>query len=168
MTKKLEKLLKLQEDIKAQIKQEKKKVYKANHKLNTRRKVLFGSLLIHLMKNGYLDEDDIMKQLDDFLSRDNDRKLFDFPVPKPDKSPPISPQSSSLFEVVIDYYDPSQKIAVLKAFRSITKVSVKEAKFLIESFPISVIKTDSKNAQEIQNTLLSTGATVRLLEHKTL
>ena len=37
--------------------------------------------MIHMMKKGELDEKKIMKHLDSFLTKDIDRKLFDFPIP---------------------------------------------------------------------------------------
>ncbi len=47
-----------------------------------RRKILLGALLINMMKKGELDEKKIMKKLDSYLTRDIDRKLFNFPEKK--------------------------------------------------------------------------------------
>ncbi len=78
MASKLEQLLKKQEELKAQIRQEKNKLDQQERKLDTRRKILLGALMIDMMKKGELDEKKIMKQLDSFLTKETDRKLFDF------------------------------------------------------------------------------------------
>ena len=78
MTSRLEQLLKKQEELKAQIRKEKNKLVLAERKKDTRRQILLGALMIDMMKKGELDEKKIMKRLDGFLSRDSDRKLFDF------------------------------------------------------------------------------------------
>ncbi len=81
MKSKLEQLLRKQEELKAQIHQEKNKLDQQERKLDTRRKILLGSLMIDMMKKGELDEKKIMKRLDGFLTKETDRKLFDFPAP---------------------------------------------------------------------------------------
>ena len=81
MSSKLEQLLKKQEELKAQIRKEKNKLSQAQRKQDTRRKILLGALMIDMMKKGELDEKKIMKHLDSFLTKDIDRKLFDFPIP---------------------------------------------------------------------------------------
>ena len=78
MASKLEQLLKKQEELKAQIRKEKNKISQAERKQDTRRKILLGALMIDMMKKGELDEKKIMKHLDSFLTKDIDRKLFDF------------------------------------------------------------------------------------------
>ena len=79
MPSRLEQLLKKQEELKAQIRKEKNKLSQAERKKDTRRKILLGSLMMDMMKKGELDEKNIRKKLDVFLSRDTDRQLFDFP-----------------------------------------------------------------------------------------
>ena len=86
MSSKLEQLLKKQEELKAQIRKEKNKLSQAERKLDTRRKILLGALMMDMMKKGELDEKKIMKRLDSFLSRDTDRKLFNFSTPNQDNS----------------------------------------------------------------------------------
>ena len=86
MSSKLEQLLKKQEELKAQIRKEKNKLSQAERKLDTRRKILLGSLMIDMMKKGELDEKKIMKRLDGFLTKETDRKLFDFSVPNQSNS----------------------------------------------------------------------------------
>ena len=80
MASKLEQLLKKQEELKAQIRKEKNKLSQGERKKDTRRKILLGALMMEMMKKRELDEKKIMKKLDSFLTRDTDRKLFDFPL----------------------------------------------------------------------------------------
>ena len=80
MASRLEQWLKKQEELKAQIRKEKNKLVLAECKKDTRRKILLGALMLDMTKKGELDEKKIMKRLDGFLSRDTDRKLFDFSI----------------------------------------------------------------------------------------
>ena len=48
-------------------------------KEDTRRKIILGALIMEIMKKGELDEKKILKKLDSFLTKDIDRKLFDWP-----------------------------------------------------------------------------------------
>ncbi len=48
-------------------------------KEDTRRKILLGALVQHLVKTGYWSEEEIYKQLNNFLDKPIDRKLFDLP-----------------------------------------------------------------------------------------
>ncbi len=82
MSSRLEQLLKKQEELKAQIRKEKNKLSQAERKLDTRRKILLGALMMDMMKKGELDEKKIMKRLDGFLSRNTDRQLFDLTLKK--------------------------------------------------------------------------------------
>ncbi len=81
MSKKLDDLLKKREQLNAQIQKERNKQSQQKRKEDTRRKILLGALMMELMKKGELDEKKIMKRLDVFLTKDIDRKLFDFPAP---------------------------------------------------------------------------------------
>ena len=81
MSSRLEQLLRKQEELKAQIRKEKNKLSQSERKQDTRRKILLGALMMDMMKKGDLDEKKIMKRLDGFLTRETDRKLFDFPAP---------------------------------------------------------------------------------------
>ena len=80
MTKKLEKLLEQREKINAQIQKARARETTQKKKEDTRRKILLGALVIEMMDKGELDDGVIMKRLEGFLTRDIDRKLFDFPV----------------------------------------------------------------------------------------
>ena len=79
MKSKLEQLLRKQEELKAQIRQEKNKLDQQERKNDTRRKILLGSLMMDMMKKGELDEKKIRKKLDGFLNKNIDRKLFSLP-----------------------------------------------------------------------------------------
>ena len=79
MKSKLEQLLRKQEELKAQIRQEKNKLDQQERKNDTRRKILLGALMMDMIKQGELDEKKISQKLDGFLSRDTDRKLFALP-----------------------------------------------------------------------------------------
>ncbi len=86
MSKKLDDLLKKREQLNAQIQKESSKHSQQKRKDDTRRKILLGTLMMEMMKKGELDEKKIMKRLDSFLSRDTDRKLFDFSISNQDNS----------------------------------------------------------------------------------
>ncbi|MDJ0718058.1 MAG: mobilization protein [Prochloraceae cyanobacterium] len=49
-------------------------------KEDTRRKILLGALVQHLILTGYWSESEIHKQLDKFLTKSIDRKLFGLAV----------------------------------------------------------------------------------------
>ncbi len=63
MTSRLKQLLKKQEELKAQISQEKNKLILAERKQDTRRKILLGALIMKMMKQGELDEKKLGKSL---------------------------------------------------------------------------------------------------------
>ena len=79
MSSRLEQLLKKQEELKAQIRREKNKLNQAERKKDTRRKILLGSLMMDMIKQGELDEKKIRKKLDGFLTKNIDRQLFSLP-----------------------------------------------------------------------------------------
>ncbi len=80
MTKKLDKLLEQREKINARIQKARARETAQKRKEDTRRKILLGALMIEMMDKGELDDGVIMKRLEGFLTRDIDRKLFDFAV----------------------------------------------------------------------------------------
>ena len=85
MSKKLEKLLQKREQLNAEIQKARARETAQKRKEDTRRKILLGALVIEMMDKGELDDGVIMKRLEGFLTRDIDRKLFDFPVKGDDK-----------------------------------------------------------------------------------
>ncbi len=85
MSKKLEKLLEKREQLNAEIQKARASETAQKRKEDTRRKILLGALMIEMMDRGELDDGVIMKRLEGFLTRDIDRKLFDFPVKGDDK-----------------------------------------------------------------------------------
>ncbi len=85
MSKKLEKLLQKREELNAEIQKARARKTAQKRKEDTRRKILLGALVIEMMNRGELDDGVIMKRLEGFLTRDIDRKLFDFPLLGDDK-----------------------------------------------------------------------------------
>ena len=85
MSKKLEKLLEKREQLNAEIQKARARETAQKRKEDTRRKILLGALVIEMMDKGELDDGVIMKRLEGFLTRDIDRKLFDFPLLGDDK-----------------------------------------------------------------------------------
>ena len=79
MSKKLEKLLQKREQLNAEIQKARARETAKKRKEDTRRKILLGALVIEMMDKGELDDGVIMKRLEAFLTRDIDRKLFNFP-----------------------------------------------------------------------------------------
>ncbi len=86
MSKKLEKLLEKREQLNAEIQKARARETAQKRKEDTRRKILLGALVIEMMDKGELDDGVIMKRLEGFLTRDIDRKLFDFPLLGDDKN----------------------------------------------------------------------------------
>ena len=184
MTKKLEKLLEQREKINAQIQKARARETTQKRKEDTRRKILLGALVIEMMDKGELDDGVIMKRLEGFLTRDIDRKLFDFPVQgdsdsterASDKKPKSSKKTSegkladlirteiegASVEIVLEEYPEDKKIAILKAVRKVTNLELREAKDLIESSPCVIHKTTQSEADSAKKELEKLGAKVTL------
>ena len=73
---KLDKLMEKEKQIKAQIASEKARIAKEERKINTRKKILIGSFFMQQYEKKMPE---LIKMLDPFLTRDNDRKIFDLP-----------------------------------------------------------------------------------------
>ena len=155
MASRLEQLLKKQEELKAQIRKEKNKLSQQERKLDTRRKILLGALMMDMMKKGELDEKKIMKRLDGFLSRNTDRKLFDFPLTQANLS-------NSSVQVILEEVPKEKKISIIKIVCKVTGLALKESKELVEATPTSVIEVDLKEAEQIKKNLIEAGAKVTL------
>ncbi|MDJ0511064.1 MAG: ribosomal protein L7/L12 [Crocosphaera sp.] len=95
MSKKLEKLLEKREQLNAEIQKARARETAQKRKEDTRRKILLGALVIEMMDKGELDNGFIMKRLEGFLTRDIDRKLFDFPVQGDSDSTETTPDKKS-------------------------------------------------------------------------
>lgn len=177
MGKKLEELLKKREQLNAQIQKERNKLSEQQRKEDTRRKILLGALMIEMMNKGELDEKKIMKRLDEFLTKNIDRQLFELPLS--DEENKLSNKTSihqveeqrektkkvenhSTVEVILKEILITKKISVLKVIREVTGLGLKEAKELIEAAPSSVIKVDLKEAEIIKKRLNEAGAKVSL------
>ena len=79
MSERLKKLLEKREQLNAEIQKARARETAQKRKEDTRRKILLGALVIEMMDKGELDDGVIMKRLEGFLTRDIDRKLFNFP-----------------------------------------------------------------------------------------
>ena len=82
MSDQLDKLLKKKEQLNSKIAKVKAAKAAQEKKDDTRRKILWGALVMRLIDSGQLDEDKWMNQLEQYLTRDSDRKLFGFPLKK--------------------------------------------------------------------------------------
>jgi len=64
---------------------------------NARRRDLLGSMALELMESGEWPKDRILSRLDQYLKRENDRALFEFP-PRPSQdaaeADPLEPSST--------------------------------------------------------------------------
>ncbi|PSF30443.1 50S ribosomal protein L7/L12 [Aphanothece hegewaldii CCALA 016] len=163
MNKRLEQLLKKQEELKAQIQKIKAAEASEERKKDTRRKILLGALVLEMMERGELDKNVIDKRLDGFLSRSGDRTLFNLPG-EVTESEPITPSESVAqppsFEVILDSFG-SDKIKVLGRTCNLTNLELKEAKDLVESAPTLLMKVKSLDeAQDMKKQLEEVGATV--------
>ncbi len=86
--KRLEHLLEKKKLLEARIQKLKAQESAKKRKEDTRRKILLGALVQYLIKTGYWSSDEIYSQLDKFLDKPIDRKLFDLPEEqkKPEKA----------------------------------------------------------------------------------
>ncbi len=85
MNKRLGELLKKREQLNAQIQKIRAREASKKRKEDTRRKILLGALVMEMMQKGELDRKVILKRLEGFLTRDIDRRLFDFSVAQDSK-----------------------------------------------------------------------------------
>ena len=77
MTTKLERLLEKEAQIKAQIQQAKAAERTLEKKRDTRRKILVGAAVMARVESGRWPKEDLLEMMDSFLSRPNERELFD-------------------------------------------------------------------------------------------
>ena len=78
MNEKLAQLLEKREKLNAQISKIRAKEAYQKRKEDTRRKILLGALALKMMSTGRWKSEKIMADLDKFLTRNSDRKLFGF------------------------------------------------------------------------------------------
>ena len=76
----LEKLLERKQKLEAKIKKAKAIESNKQRKADTRKKILWGALTMKLIESGNLNEKEMMKRLDGFLTKNSDRKLFNLPL----------------------------------------------------------------------------------------
>ena len=77
MATKLEKLLQKEAQLKAQIQQAKAAERTLERKRDTRRKILIGAAVMARVESGRWPEADLLEMMDGFLSRQNERDLFE-------------------------------------------------------------------------------------------
>lgn len=73
---KIDKIQQRIEELKEQLRQEKAKENTRQRKIDTRKKILLGAMLMHWVETGEFNEADLLKGLDKFLTRESDRVLF--------------------------------------------------------------------------------------------
>lgn len=76
MSSKLEQLKQQQAQLAERIKRETQKQKERERKDDTRRKILIGAMILDGMKNSAEYEQKILKNLDQYLTQEKDRKLF--------------------------------------------------------------------------------------------
>lgn len=72
----LDKLLEKEKQLKAKIQAIKLKEKQKERKLDTRRKILIGAMVLEGMRNSESYENNIKSNLDKYLTKDKDRNLF--------------------------------------------------------------------------------------------
>ena len=77
MSAKLEKLLEKEAQLKAQIQQAKAAEKTLERKRDTRRKILVGSAVLARVESGRWPKEDLLSMMDGFLTRENERDLFE-------------------------------------------------------------------------------------------
>ena len=74
--KRLEHLWENQKQIEARIQEIKAQESTEKRKEDTRKKILLGAMVMHLIETGYWPKDEIYEQLDKFLDKPIERQLF--------------------------------------------------------------------------------------------
>ena len=77
MTTRLDKLLQKEAQLKAQIQQAKAAERTLERKRDTRRKILIGAAVMARVEAGRWPQADLLEMMDGFLTRPNERELFD-------------------------------------------------------------------------------------------
>ena len=77
MTTKLEQLKKKQEQLRLQIQKEQQKESAKKRREDTRKKILIGAMVLEGMNNSEEYDQKILKNLDQYLTNERDRKLFE-------------------------------------------------------------------------------------------
>ena len=86
MSAKLEKLLEKEAQLKAQIQQAKAAERTLERKRDTRRKILVGSAVLARVESGRWPKADLLSMMDGFLTRENERDLFELDESGADKA----------------------------------------------------------------------------------
>lgn len=102
MTKRLEELLEKEKQIKAQIQSVQAAERKKKKKQETRRRFLIGSAIMAQVESGDFSQESLTTLMDGFLTRPNERALFELEIPATtelDKKTPSVKAKSSASEV---------------------------------------------------------------------
>ena len=89
MNKRLEELTKRRDQITAQIQALKAHEQAAERKRDTRRKILIGAAVLERVKSGKWPEECLLAMMDEFLTKDWDRQLFELPPKSATDKPAI-------------------------------------------------------------------------------
>lgn len=76
----VEELEKTKAEVLAKLDAAKKRLGEKQRKDDTKRKIIYGSLLLNMMESGEIDKNKINQKLDEFLTRDIDRKFMGLPT----------------------------------------------------------------------------------------
>ena len=99
MKDKKDRIIELEEQrarINAQIQRVKAREQKRTSRDDTRRKVLVGALILGRVESDLMSNEQLMADLDPFLTRDNDRALFGLlPLPKAEETATDSPEDDA-------------------------------------------------------------------------
>ena len=124
---KLKRLLERQAQLKAQIQQAKAQERSRERKLDTRRKLLIGAAILHQVEQQQWPESKLNALMDEFLTRPEDRRLFNLPIPDESHDPVSQKPSEPTSEPA-----PASQPSALKPSQPSPSASVK-AKPLPES-----------------------------------
>ncbi|PLS40616.1 hypothetical protein [Carnobacterium maltaromaticum] len=80
MSIKLEQLKKKQEQLRLQIQKEQQKESSKKRKDDTRRKILLGAMVLERMERENDYKEQVTKKLDQYLTKEKDRELFELEV----------------------------------------------------------------------------------------
>lgn len=80
MNTELEQLKQKELKLKEKIKMVENKLKEKDRKSETRKKILFGAMVLHQMEKNEEYKTKMMKNLDNYLTSERDRKLFNFEI----------------------------------------------------------------------------------------
>ena len=79
------------------------------------------------------------------------------------KQEPPKPEAPTEFDIVLEAYDPSKKISVIKTVRNLIRTGLRETLQLVESAPVTIREAVGKHeAMEIARQIEAAGGEVSL------